>query len=477
MRKFAASFGFVSVFALLLCYFAACSESGDEIAGGVSEETNTLAGVLVDASGKGLAGVPVVALHYVYDTVRFVDTTDSDGKFGLPLSRQGQYGISAYTDSSAYYETVNYVGEKLSVSAKLSAVGDVAGVLNLRLDTNAVGVYVGIPGTDWGVETDSTGAFELEGVPAGVLPLYAKSPDPMRFNDAVYVVTVSEKSKAKFRGPIPTGLFELFAGETGEVDSVNGFVDVDGFVEYVAAVSSEVLQFPLSTEYGLRSWWSMDYLSVNGKSGTMSDARGWTEGMVVYGGAELVEGVDNKAFAMVGAKQYGVIENDRGLLDSAKEFTLEAWVRVDSVLSDDDSYRKNIVGKLGFGSEGDKDVFSLALVKGECGAKSARFAFFIADGTGDSLSCSNAVVADVGVDYGSWVYITSVWNGESLSLYQDGKLSAEKTVSVNQIDVSSEPIFFGKEAINLKLDDVRFGVKAITSADVLYRYYLKGGAK
>ncbi len=477
MRKFVASFGIVSVFVLLLCYFAACSKSGDEIAGGVSEETNTLAGIVVDASGKGVAGVPVLALHYAIDTLRFVDTTDSEGKFGLPLSRQGQYGVSAFTDSSAYYETVNYVGEKLNVSARLSTVGDVAGILNLRPDTNAVSVYVGIPGTDWGVETDSSGAFELEGVPVGVLPLYAKSPDPIRFNDAVYVVSVSEKSKAKFRGPIPTGLFELFAGETNDVDAVNGVADVEDLVSHVSAVSPEVLQFPLSTEYGLRSWWSMDYLSVSGKSGTMSDVRGWTEGMVVYGDASLVDGVDNKAVALNGAKQYGVVENDRGLLDSANAFTLEAWVRVDSILSDEDSYRKNIVGKVGFGSEGDKDVFSLALVDGECGAKSARFAFFIADGAGDSLSCSNAVVADESVEYGMWVYVTAVWDGESLSLYQDGKLSAEKTVSVNQIDVSSEPIFFGKEAINLKLDDVRFGVKAITGADVLYRYYLKGGAK
>jgi hypothetical protein len=58
----------------------------------------------------------------------------------------------------------------------------------------------------------------------------------------------------------------------------------------------------------------------------------------------------------------------------------------------------------------------------------------------------------------------------------EGLKVAEKAVSVTQIGSSSEPIFFGKESLNLKLDDVRLSTSAIGESDVLYRYYLKGGA-
>ena len=156
----------------------------------------------------------------------------------------------------------------------------------------------------------------------------------------------------------------------------------------------------------------------------------------------------------------------------------EAWVEIDSVLTNDSAYRKNIVGKLGFGSDADQDVFSFALVKDECGVEGEPvFAFFFADGLGDTLSCNSAVVSKRKVEFGKWVYVTAVFDGKRLSLYLDGALAATRTVEVEKIGVSSESIFFGKEAINLKLDDVRFGVKALTASDVQYRYYLKGGAQ
>lgn len=457
------AFTFGTAFITMFC--TACSDS-DDVAGGISEETNTLAGVLLDSKGNGVSGVAVVARHIEVDSIVLADTTGSDGAFGLPLKRQGQYGISAVVDSSAYYETVDYDGNEISVSASLKPAGKISGTMNLRSDTVAANVSVYIPGSRWVTETDENGEFTLEGIPFGIVPLFAKSPNPVQFNDAVYVVEVGKKSTT-FKGPVPFENFEVFAEDSLDED-----------IALLTEADNETLLFPLSTEYGVRSWWSMDYLTPQkNKTSVVSDVRGGTENMLVYGGAELDSGVNNSALVLDGAKKYGVVENDRGVLDSATAIVLEAWLLVDSVLSDEDSFRKNIIGKVGFGSLDDQDVFSLALVKGECGAKKPSLAFFVASGDGDSLSCKNAAVAESSLDVGSWVYVTAVWNGESISLYQNGVLSGEKTVSVKQINVSSEPIFFGKEAINLKLDDVRLGVKAITAADVLFRYYLKGGAK
>ncbi len=439
---------------LAVAAFIACTETN--VAGGVSEETNTLAGVIYNASGKPVSGTCVSARHYSVDSLVLTDTTDADGKFALPLKRQGLYGLSAEAGSAAYYETINYDGSEITIEGKLAKTNSISGTVAL----DQKGVKVSVPGSPWTAETDSNGKFTLKGVPQGNITILAKSPDPVFYSDAYYTAEVSS-SGAKFYGPFPKNV------ATKAID----FGTSAGTLQ--ASTGAEVLHLPLSSEYGLRSWWSMDMASESGSARYISDVRGGTEGLLVYGKASLNDGKENRALELKGANQYGVVENDRGILDSTTEMTLEAWVNIDSILSSEKSYRMNVIGKLGFGSSEDQDVFSLAVVNGECGAKSPRLAFFLANGSGDSLSCDNAVVAGKELDYGLWVYVTAVWNGEKASLYLDGRLSAEKEVTVDQIEISPEPIFFGKEAINLMLDDVRLGVKAINSADVLYRYYLK----
>ena len=474
----------------------ACSDG--RLTNGVSEETNTVAGILVDGSGKAVAGVPVCAKHFQVDTVVFNDTTDSDGKFGFPLVKRGQYGISAKRDSAAYYESVDFEGAEIAVSAKLEKTGVVEGNFHLRPDTVSTGIKIGIPGSPWQTETDEDGSFKLEGVPLGVQPLWAKSPDPIHFHDAIYVVSVGKKS-SKFRGPIPTGLFDIFASKASESEneapnssesnsSANenapGFdstlvgalptTSSDEIVRDVDAVASKSLQFPLSPEYGLRSWWSMDYLSdVGNDAKKVGDARGWTEGILLYGVDTLENGPSQKALALYGADEFGVIENDRGILDSAKAMTFEAWIYLAELKSG--KYRKNIIGKLGFGSSEDRDVFSIAILDGECGVKDISLGFFIADGSSSGFECDDAVFTTYD-SFDKWVYVTAVWDGKTSSLYINGNLASQKKVSVERIGVSSEPIFFGKESMDIKLDDVRLSTSAITASDVLYRYYLKGGA-
>lgn len=494
---------------------SACSE-GKKAAGGVSEETNTLAGVLLNASGSPVSGVAVCAKHFTVDTIVFHDTTDAEGRFGMPLERRGQYGISARTDSLAVYETVEYGGSEVDVRVTLSEVGTVVGRLNLRPGTVAKDVYVSIPGSAWEAYSDSTGRFVLDGVPVGVLPLYAQSPDLQRFNNAVFVMNVKQGG-SQLTGPVPAEYFEKLSeriytadvvtssdvvyepgsNESGSSSSVEVLPSVggtsandsqgtelvvadslkfgnEGYTGFIISEPNSV-QFPLATDYGLRSWWNMDYVS-GGNKPYIADMRGWTEDMLLYGGASLVDGVDGKALELNGASQYGVIESDRGLLDSSATLVLEAWVNVVSVDADSTPYRKNIVGKLGFGSESDQSVFSLAVVDGDCSAAGPSLAFFVAGGDGEAFSCSNAAVSAVKLEFGKWVYVTAVWDSGYINLYQDGGLVARKAVSVTRFASSPEPVFFGKEAMDVKLDNVRIGVQAITESDVLYRYYLLGGA-
>ncbi len=437
--------------------FTACSESPD-VAGGISEETNTLAGVLTDQNGKLAARVVMTAQHVDVDTLSYADTTDEKGRFAFPLKRQGRYGISANLDSSAVYSTVEYLGQKLELELNLEETTSLEGRVVLDSSAQSGDIRISLPGTPWTVEVDSLGNFEIKDIPVGKYPIVVKSPDPARYLDAAFMVEASAKGSS-ISGPSP--LADVY--------------DVDFSANWNSEKGENIVQLPLSTEYGLMSWWSMDYVSVSGSQKSTGDARGKSDAVVLYGGAELVEGVSGKALALDGADQFGVVENDNGILDSVNQFTLELLLQVDS-LDTKKNFRRNIMGKLGFGSSEEKDVFSLAMINGECGAKEPRLAFFLAEGSGDSLACKNAVVAADEFDFNKWNHVIVVFASGTIKMYVNGKLSGEQKVSFGRLQDSDEPIFFGKENLNLKLDDVRLGVKAITSADVLYRYNLKGGA-
>ena len=456
-------------------FFAACTP--EDTAGGFGEETNALAGVLVNEKGEPQANVRVFARHTKANISDLVDTTDSEGRFEFSLVRQGSYGLSATKGKSAMYKRVNYYGQSIDVTARMVASTDISGKVNLREDTVASEVVVYIPGSPWEAKTSEKGKFSFKGVPEGTYPVLAKSPDPVRFVDVFYVGTF-DNGKAAFNGPYPVDLIDQVMAKAAPDSSAvaSDSSEESENVRLVNSKTSKNMLLPLSPEYGTLCWWPLDYLS-DGFAGTKvsSDARGRTDGVIFYGEPELTEGVSRNAIELKGAKQYGVVENDRNALDSATEMTLEAWINV-SKLPSDSVYRRNIVGKLGFGSNGDQNVFSLALVRGECGVKKPKLAFFIAGGTEeDSLGCENAIFSDE-VDTKIWMNVTVVWNSGSLSMYVDGQLVDTVKTAVKKINPSSEPIIFGKEQLNIKLDDVRLSKNAINAADVLYRYYLKGGA-
>lgn len=433
-----------------------------EVAGGVSEETNTLAGILTDSKGRNLSGVAVVARHMVEDSLVYADTTDEKGRFAFPLHRQGGYGISANVDPLAFYRTVEFLGKKVDLEVELTETTSFEGRVQLDSDLVQSNVLVTLPGTPWVSEADSAGNFSFDDIPVGTYSIVVKSPDPVRYLNAAYILDAGEKSSV-IAGPLPANGRFVY----GEDSSFSGIrLDRDG---------SSVIQLPLSTEYGMLSWWAMDYSVAAGKQQTIRDARGRADAIVLYGGVELVEGISGKALDLKGADQFGVVESDNGALSGASELTLELLLQMDSVETSK-SFRKNIVGKVGFGSDDDHDVFSLALINDECGAEEPRLAFFLADGSGDSLTCKNAVVSAESFEFGSWMHVVVVFESGVIKMYKNGSLDAESEVTVTTIQKSDEPIFFGKENLNLKLDDVRLGEKAITSADVLYRYYLRGGA-
>ena len=444
---------------IMLCaspfIFAACSA---EVAGGTSEETNTVAGVLTNRSGKALSGVVVSArlANSVSDTSVYADTTDSDGRFALKPATYGEYGISAVTDSSAFYTITEYVGKPVNVSGKLYATDSISGTIYLRPDSAASGAVVRIPGSEWSAVADSLGHFELKNIPGGEYFVTVTSPSPSYVMNSYYRVSI----------PVDSGesIVDSSTKASGPVASAELDSSANKFMSVVQSGISWVL--PLSPEYAVKGYWTMDYLA---DANTFNDVRGFTGVATLYGGS-LVTGRDGggKALSLSGPDEFAVIENDNGVIDSATALTVEAWVNVKDLMDSDSVYEKNIFGKLGFS---DTSVFSLAVIKGKCGVTEPSFAFFLAGGTGDSLSCASAAVDTVPVVTNEWIYLVAVWNGSTVALYRNGALEMRTETSVSRLSApASVSVYFGKENLSVLVDDVRWSTTALTSDDVFYRY-------
>lgn len=436
--------------------FLGCSSENDStIAGGVSEETNTVAGILTDANGTPIRKAIVLARHTSVDSVQFSDTTSEKGEFTFPVVRQGVYGISSEYNSQAFYKTVEYVGKAISIDAELRPVSSVSAAVSLSEGDELSGIEVRIPGTIWQTTTDSSGHFTLSDVPEGDYSLEIRSPDPGRYLNALVPLKLSG-SDCNLGGPRPVE----YRTEPSKKDTY----------------TDSVIVLPLSTEYGLISWWPMDYISVARGDTVTTDARGRMGSAKIYG-ATLTKGAISKALHFENAAQFAVIEEDHGVLDSLTELTLEAFVKINDLKSYTGAYQKNVFGKLGFGSVNDQNVFSLAMINETCGAKNPTLAFFLASQPGAEFSCENAVVSSAKIAENEWIHVVVTWKNQALNIYLNGENVGSRPVGIKMLSPSDEPIFFGKEDFDFELDDVRLGAKAITSADVLYRYYQKTGGE
>ena len=396
--------------------FFACST---HVAGGSSEETNTIAGTLTLPSGEAAARVAVQAQAVSgSDSTVYNDTTNSQGEFSISPKAKGVYGLSAISEDFAYYDTISVYGKTVSRDAELTKTETLSGNVYLRTNKAAVGAVVSLAGSPWKAITDEEGSFTLVNVPQGQHSIQVLSPQSNYVLNQTYSV---------------------------------------------ATVPAHWI-LPLSTDYAMAGYWTFE--SFNGN--TAADVRGVSGNAVLYGEASLEAGRDaGKALHFESASDFAVVENDKGVLDSAKAFTVEAWVNIQNLQSDS-AFVKNIVGKLGFS---DSAVFSLSVLKDTCGIEGSAFGFFIAQGSGDSLRCESAAISRAAVEIGSWTYLAASWSGDSVKLYVNGKFEATVATDFEVlVGENGIPLYFGKENLNLLIDEVRLSTTAIEEIDALYRY-------
>lgn len=487
-----------------LSLLAGCSQM---FAGGVDEETNTVAGAnpdaedampaadatltgtLTDASGNPVAGAEVFAIACDSSSVVLSAITDESGHFGLALDLQGEYGLSGSTAAGAFYSVVEYSGTPVNVNLKLAGTGSIKG----RLDASMMddGIVFTVVGSQWSSATDMNGNFEIDGVPQGaILPVYVDAGDSEKYDDVVYAVRVGYtlSGAAEFSDAMAIGSYK-------------------GIVAYDTVSSANYITIkPTSSSSAKAS--SSSSVAMGGSSSSMVDLPvGFSSGdnnpatdadtirdTVNEPGTELPkngnDGNSGNGLQVPYGVDYGVLgrfemDSIQGgnsasvlgagqLFNTSEALVVEGWVKVNSVNAAA-PYNKNIVGVYPQPGGG---LFSLAVVDGMCNASGPHFVFFYGDASG-KFNCSSAAVNPSAYRLGSWAYLTAVWDFSTgtVALYVDGEVVARAIAKNAPAIPATDPVNFGDAMLDLSLEQVRMGGRPLRVVDVRYRYNYYGGAR
>lgn len=444
---------------------AACTS--EPVAGGSSEETNALSGVLLNEKGVAQSGatievrstrqLPTLLLNKVTiitDTA-LLDTTDSEGRWSVTLSEYGDYGVIASNDTLLSYQVVNFQGKNVDIRDTLHVGATLSGTIAMTGDSLHTPVQIGLPGTPWAVWSDSLGAFNFKSLPVGDYSFVVYSPDPEHYVSTSYFVAWKPGASAQVLGPLPTSPVPDSGWSTAMALS--------------AYSSSFQWELPVNPEYGLQGWWTFDYYSTVDVGLEFADARGRSGTALAISNSASVTGYQGLGLGLSGASEYAIIEDDRNVLFGATALTVEAWVYLEET-PDTSSSPRNLFGKLTTGADTSNSLFSLALVRNACSTQGPAFAFILTDGGGSGLGCAQALVANQKAPVAQWVHVAAVWDGNNATLYQNGVQVAQQARALATLPESTVPVYFGKSDLKFRIDEVRWGTVALRAADILYRY-------
>ena len=431
------------LWALTLSSLALCA-CGTFFAGGVDEEQNTVAGVTEEDN------LPVSSS--VMD-----EQPDSESSSSVIPSYDSDIQPSPGSEQLIDIPSIDPVIGDISSSSYTAPISS-AGVSEPQLDLheftgiirnngNPLDLSLNVNGNFISTTTDQSGKFTFENVPEGTHVLYTTENGTV--GDVAFLLQNSGNS-CSLLGPIPASESENLTvtdltaprmqtiipratGSTTPSDSIvyggngndgkNDSVIYYGEFELTCYPTSEM---PHESDYGLVCKW--DESTLNGTESSECD-----------------------------------------LTANPEAITIEANVVIGD-LDSESSYRHNIVGKQWENSSG---VFSLAVINNDCGVTKPSLAIFVSNGS--EYSCDNALISGVTVETGIPLTLTAVWSDNTLWLYKNGFPVAFRVVSVDLSNVMNAPLVFGDDDGTVRLDGVRLGNKRISSADVLYRFYLKGG--
>lgn len=405
-------------------------------AGGVDEETNTVAGVdpedsKPDAIASADSIVPTIDTSYFTNQPIEIVKPPETGTQLVITNPDPVYDEPSPppTDDTELHDFTgrlyNGNGEALNITVELKDGGNVS------------------------TKTDAAGYFQLNALPVGVYPLIVSSGNS---NDGVAYLLKNSSTDTDLLGPVPSSVISSITESDFEAPDIQNFNYKD---EGPGGAGCPPLpQSGLSSSYQPSSS-SSQIIYLSSGSGVSVMASNELPHDVDYGVLYRWETVEN------GSTE----ENSNQEIYWYSEWTVEVNFELGSIDSEN-SYRKNIFGKF----TGSNGVFALTIINGICGTEAPSYALFSL--RYGSFDCREAVISTAPVETGKKVSLTGTFEGQMLMLYKDGFKIAQKYIGYRPPqDFNTSPFVFGDEELDLKLKDVRLGEKAITSADVLYRYY------
>ena len=446
------------VSSLALGFLLGCPASPPRADGGSSEETNAIAGVVVDGSGTPVAGakievrpsnvVPVsaaLAKQTVGGDGALLTTTDSKGKWFVNPSLEDEYRVLANGGGGQLsIHTVDYkngpavkILDTLRPSVSLQSVVLCRGGL-------PQGLVAMLPGTPWFSMPDSAGRVRFDSLPQGDFELKIRANGSQRIGDVDYRVAVTAGGVQAW-GPFSAGV---------QVDSTSGS-------------RIDTIRMPFLNDFGVRATWSFSYLGGTSSPRSFVDSRGRAGQGTLFGGS-LVSGLFGNALALGSGNDFGVVEDPGSVFDSLREFSVEAWVRV-RTLPALDTYQLNLFGKLGFAGSGSNDLFSLAVVR-PLGDSASHFAYLLSDGQSGELDSADLVMAPQPVALEQWAYLMATWDGVQSCIYVNGRKGACRVLPFSWVLPGPEALYFGKEDYSVELDEIQVSDVKLEEADAQYRW-------
>lgn len=197
---------------------------------------------------------------------------------------------------------------------------------------------------------------------------------------------------------------------------------------------------------GIHSWWSGD--------GHTFDIMGDNDG-TLNNGTAYVQGIVGRAFDFDGINDYVRIPNSPDLQTIGDHFTIEAWVKPDSLPSGDAYYDQGIVVREGYAK-------GFALM-----TKGSAFGLWIGDG---SLPVPYAL--SVPITAGHWYHVVGTYDGTTARIYVNGDLQGTQAASLvhydNPVTISSTA--GGERFIHGQIDEVLLYNRTLSDAEVLVQY-------
>lgn len=411
-------------------------------AGGVDEEQNTVAGATDEEFSQQTSSSEMNEQPVTESSSSVTPTNDT---IVQPSHGSEQQTVIVFDPVIGTISSSSYTVPTSSTDSteQRQDLHEFTGII--RNNGNPLDLSLNVDGNLYTTTTDQSGRFTFENVPEGTHVLYTTKDGTV--GDVAFLLQNSG-NRCSLLGPIP-------ASESENLTAT----DLTAPPMQTIIPSAAGTTIPDTTT-----------IVVDGGNGK-KDSVAYQGGIEIscYPIGEMPHEADYGHVCKWDESTLNGAPSECDLTANPEAVTIEANVVIGN-LDSESSYRLNIVGKQWEKSNG---LFSLAVINNDCGVTKPSLAFFVSNGSG--YSCDNALISGVTVETGVPLALTAVWSGNSLWLYKNGFPAAFRVGSVDLSNDLNAPVVFGNEDGTVTLNSVQLGNKAIYSADVLYRYYLKGG--